>query len=38
MEAKLVKLGHRLFCVIQSLLLSVVQKLGALRIKSFEFF
>ena len=37
MEAKLVKLRYGLFGVIKGLFLSVVQKLGALRIKGFEF-
>ena len=37
MEAKLVKLGHGPFRVIKSLFLSAFQKLGALRIKGFQF-
>jgi hypothetical protein len=32
METKLVKLGHRLFSVIEGLFLSAFQQLGALRI------
>jgi hypothetical protein len=36
MEAEFIKFGHGLFSVIKRLFLSVVQKLGALRIEGFE--
>ena len=37
MEAELIEFGHGLFGVIKGLFLSAFQKLGALRIKGFQF-
>jgi hypothetical protein len=37
METKFIKLCYGLFGVLKSLFLSVFQKLGALRIKGFQF-